>query len=49
MGVLNWKLNYVSKGLFKKFLILKVNNELKGCNKIIFKKLDWIIKNLDNK
>lgn len=49
MGVLNWKLNYVSKGLFKKLLILKVNNELKGRNKIIFKKSDRIIKNLDNK
>lgn len=49
MGLLNWKLNYSSKNLFKKILILKINNELKGRNKIIFKKSDRITSNFNNK
>jgi len=50
MGKSNWKLNYINKNLFKKLLLLKINNELKGKNKIIFKKSDIIIKTfLNNK
>ena len=49
MGNKNWKLNHISKSTFKKLLILKVENELKGKNRIIFKKSDIIIKNFLNK
>jgi ribosomal protein S19 len=50
MSNINWKLNLISKNTFKKILILKVNNELKGKNKIVFKKSDVITKNfLNNK
>lgn len=46
---INWKLNKISANNFKKLLILKIDNELKGKNKIIFKKSDRIIKNFLNK
>ena len=49
MGNLNWKLNFISKSIFKKILLLKINKELKGRNRIIFKKSDIIIKNFLNK
>lgn len=49
MGNINWKLNYISKGTFKKILILKINNELKGRNKVIFKKSDFIVNSFLNK
>lgn len=49
MGSLNWKLNMISKNTFKKILILKINNELVGRNKIIFKKSDLIVKSFLNK
>lgn len=46
---INWKINKISTNNFKKLLILKIDNELKGKNKIIFKKSDRIIKNFINK
>lgn len=49
MGNINWKLNFISKNTFKKILILKLNNELKGKNKVIFKKYDFIINSFLNK
>ena len=48
MANINWKLNKVSTGNFKKLLILKVNKELKGRHRIIFKKADRIIKTFNN-
>lgn len=48
MANLNWKLNKVSKNTFKKLLILKLDLELKGRNKIIFQKADIISKGLLN-
>ena len=42
------KLNFISNNTFKKILILKLDNELKGKNKIIFKKSDYICKNFLN-
>jgi ribosomal protein S19 len=48
MGNLNWKLNYISKSTFKKLLILKINGELKGKNRVIFKKSDFILTNFLN-
>lgn len=49
MGNLSWKLNFISKNTFKKILILKIDNELKGRHRIIFKKSDRIVKNFLNK
>lgn len=49
MGNLSWKLNFISKNTFKKILILKIDNELKGRHRIIFKKSDKIVKNFLNK
>ncbi len=48
MANINWKLNSISKDNFKKLLILKIKGELKGKNKIIFKKSDRIIQNFNN-
>jgi len=49
MGNRNWKLNFLSKNIFKKILLLRINNTLKGKNKIIFKKSDTIVKTFLNK
>lgn len=48
MALINWKLNKISKNTFKKLLILKSVKDLKGKNKIIFKKSDYIVKNFIN-
>lgn len=48
MAVVSWKLNKISKNTFKKILIIKTSKTLKGKNKIIFKKSDYIIKNFIN-
>jgi len=48
MAKINWKLNKISKNTFKKILILKSLKDLKGKNKIIFKKSDMITKNFVN-
>jgi len=48
MSNINWKLNKISKSNFKKLLILKSLKNLKGKNKIIFKKSDFILKNFLN-
>jgi ribosomal protein S19 len=39
------KVNSISKGTFKKVLILKLDNKLMGKNKIIFTKSDKILNN----
>lgn len=44
MANLNLKYNKVSKSSFKKLLIMKLDLELKGRNKIIFNKSDVISK-----
>jgi len=49
MANINWKLNKISKNTFKKLLLLKIDDELKGKNKIIFKKSDLIIRNFLSK
>lgn len=48
MGNINWKLNYISKGTFKKLLILKIDGELKGKNRVMFKKSDLILNSFLN-
>lgn len=48
MAKINWKLNKISKNTFQKILILKSLKDLKGKNKIIFKKSDIITKNFIN-
>jgi ribosomal protein S19 len=40
----NWKLNNVDKSMFKKILLLKVNNKLSGYNRIVFKKSNIVTK-----